>query len=87
MTEKQYEQYREIKKEIDNLKSFLLACGVKYRKTTGRFPTKLIRRGERVKMYNGCNCCEYDISPTLQKRIIATIEQYVDEKHEELNQI
>lgn len=30
MTEKQYEQYREIKKEIDNLKSFLFACGVKY---------------------------------------------------------
>lgn len=67
MTEKQYEQYREIKKEIDNLKSFLFACGVKYRKTTGRFPTKLIRRGKRVKMYNGCDCCEYDISPTLQK--------------------
>lgn len=87
MTEKQYEQYREIKKEIDNLKSFLFACGVKYRKTTGRFPTKLIRRGERVKMYNGCDCRECDISPALQKRIIATIEQYVDEKHEELNQI
>ena len=87
MTEKQYEQYRVIKKEIDNLKSFLFACGVKYRKTTGRFPTKFIRRGEKVKMYDGCGCCEYDISPTLQKRIIATIEQYVDEKHEELNQI
>ena len=56
MTEKQYEQYREIKKEIDNLKSFLFACGVKYRKTTGRFPTKLIRRGERIKMYDGCGC-------------------------------
>ena len=87
MTEKQYEQYREIKKEIDNLKSFLFDCGVKYRKTTGRFPTKLIRRGEKVKMYNGCDCRECDISPTLQKRIIATIEQYLDEKHEELNQI
>ena len=87
MTEKQYEQYGEIKKEIDNLETFLFACGVKYRKTTGRFPTKLIRRGERVKMHNGCNCRECDISPTLQKRIIATIEQYVDEKHEELNQI
>lgn len=37
--------------------------------------------------YNGCNCRECDISPTLQKRIIATIEQYLDEKHEELNQI
>lgn len=87
MTEKQYEQYGEIKKEIDNLEVFLFFCGVKYRKTTCRFPTKLIRRGEKVKMHNGCNCSECDISPTLQKRIIATIEQYVDEKHEELNQI
>lgn len=69
------------------MKSFLFACGVKYRKTTGRFPTKLIRHGEKVKMHNGCDCRECDISPTLQKRIIATIEQYLDEKHEELNQI
>ena len=87
MTEKQYEQYREIKKEIDNLKSFLFACGVKYRKTTGRFPTKLIRRGEKVKMSNGRDHCDCYISPTLQKRIIATLEQYLDEKHEEPNQI
>lgn len=87
MTEKQHKQYEEIKKEIDNLEVFLFSCGEKYRKTNGRFFTKLIKRGKRVKMYNGCNCCEYEISPTLQKRIIATIEQYVDEKHEELNQI
>lgn len=65
MTEKQYKQYEEIKKEIDNLEVFLFSCGVKYRKTTGRFPTKLIRRGEKVKMYNGCNCRECDISPPL----------------------
>ena len=41
MTEKQYKQYEEIKKEIDNLEVFLFSCGEKYRKNMVVFSRNL----------------------------------------------
>ena len=94
MTDKQFKKYKELNDKIQPIMRFLDWVGGKYSdrcvgvyefgiRPNGfkKFALKLIR-------YWG-NSLEntYEIPLELQKRIVKTIEQYVDEKQKELEEI
>lgn len=90
MTEKQYKKYTELKKEIEPLKNFLFWCGKKYRCTSvGHYQTRILKKKFCVGRV-GCGCIEnteVKLPDELQDRIIEVIENYVDEKQKELDEI
>lgn len=93
MTEEQFNRYEFISKEIKPIKDFLFWCGNKYAHWAGsqydfgivcafqRFALRMKRRSSSDKENT------YDIPWELQDRIIDVIEQYVDEKQKELEEI
>ena len=90
MTEKQYEKYRELKQEIQPLKSFLFWCGKKYHCATfNHYKMRLIKNKFHIGRV-GCVAIkdmEVKIPLELQDKIIDVIERYVDEKQKELDKI
>jgi hypothetical protein len=94
MTEKQYKRYQEIEAEIKDTKNFLGWCGNKYKSCTysGKYPfiLRILRKGFALtakKPWNSIDEATYYIPQELQERIIKVIEQYVDEKEQEKNEI
>lgn len=83
MTEKQFNEYKKISEEIKPIKEFLKFCGDKYAHWAGsqyNFALtikKPLRNGNDI----------YELPWVLQDRIIDVIEQYVDEKQKELDEI
>ena len=90
MTEIQYKQYKELQGKIEPLKDFLHWCGNKYRYNgVGQYETRILKKKFCVGRigYGAINSTEVELPLELQERIIAVIEQYVDEKQKELDEI
>ena len=92
MTEKQYKRYQEIEEEIKDTKKFLAWCGNKYHSFNGKYPfvLKMLRRGFALitqRPWSADLESTYCIPQELQQRIIEVMEQYVDEKEQEKNEI
>ena len=93
MTEAQYKKYKKLKEEISQIKNFLYWCGDKYK---NQAITKRIfsffRNEKKMLLYerDGYYPKEsntYEIPSELQERIIKVIEDYVDEKEKEMEEI
>ena len=92
MTDEQYQKYAKIKEEIEPIKDFLFWCGHKYSsRGYGGYETKLIRKKSIFSIgrvaYGGMTSMDVKIPLELQDRIIDVVEQYVDEKQKELDEI
>lgn len=93
MKKEQYEQYKKINDEIEHLKSFLMWCGKRYKdKFVGEYPFQIDAKTKKINLRSMLQFCSipdntYEISVELQNRIIETIEKYVDEKEQELQDI
>lgn len=92
MTEKQYEEYSKIKAETTELKEFLFWCGKKYKhRAASYFRARLIGRKVFIsigrKGYGSIGDTEVTLPEELQKSIIDVIEQYVDRREKELEEI
>lgn len=89
MTKEQYDKYEEIKKDLEPIKDFLFYCGNKYHeKGVFYFLTKLIiKRQFRIGTRKSMDNIEFVVPRDLHNRIIDVIEQYVDEKEKEMEEI
>ena len=90
MTREQYEKYTKINDEVKHLKNFLMWCGKKYKDTfVGKYPFQIDAKTKKFDLrsllqFSSIPDNTYEISVELQNRIIETIEKYVDEKEQEL---
>lgn len=89
MTEQQYQEYQRKKRELDPIKDFLFWCGKKYRCSLGDYDCKIIvdkmlfgRVG-----FGAIASHNFVMPKELKDRVIAVVEQYVDEKELELQNI
>ena len=93
MTKEQHEKYERLSRKIAPVKKFLFWCGDRYKeeavslycfsiKTIGRKFALMARR-------HWCSVEDntFEIPHDLQQRIVAVIEQYIDEKEKELQEI
>ena len=92
MTEKQFEEYRKTKKEVDEIKDFLGWCGKKYKfHGTSLFQTRVIGRKASIsvgrKGYGAIGNTEILLPKELQESIIDLIEQYVERREKEMEEI
>lgn len=94
MTKEQYEEYTRINDEVKCLKKFLMWCGKRHKdNSVGKYPFKIDTKTKkftlRRKWCSGSISADntYEISVELQNRIIETIENYVDEKEQRLQEI
>ena len=92
MTENQFKTYEKINNEIRSLEGLMAVCGKKYKKMEGLYPIRIMIKGinKLLLSYFGCGIIsedEYTISPALQKRIVDTIEKYIDEKKLEMENL
>lgn len=92
MTKKQYIEYTEKSKEIEEIKRFLYWCGVKYHcKCIAQYPFR-IGKAKKFNLRMERHFCEeyentYKIPDELQGKIIDVIENYVEQKEKELEDI
>ena len=90
MTEIQFKKYKELTEEIEPLKNFLFWCGKKYRcSSVGSYQTRILKKKFCVGRV-GCGAIEsteVKLPLELQSRIVDVIEQYVDEKQKEIDEI
>lgn len=92
MTERQYKRYQEIEAEIKDTKNFLGWCGNKYHSYSGKYPfiLRMFRKGFALivqRPWASHDESTYYIPRELQERIIEVMEQYIDEKEQEKNEI
>lgn len=97
MTRDDYEKYKKLNEEIENIKNFLFYCGKRYRCklffTRYLFDLLPIKGFNKYfKLRNKCGDLSdgndiYDIPRDLQERIIDVVEDYVDEKERELEEL
>lgn len=97
MTRDDYEKYKKLNEEVENIKTFLFYCGKRYRCKLffmyylfDLLPIK--RFNKHFKLRNRCGDLSdendiFDIPRDLQERIIDVIEDYVDEKERELEEL
>lgn len=86
MTDKQYKRYAEIEEELESIRLFIK--GYKHIKLPfiKLFFAKPKFRLKR-KQYSLCDAYDITVSGALQEKIIAVIEQYVDEKEKEQEEL
>lgn len=89
MTEQQYQAYQKTKRELESIKDFLFWCGNRHRKCLGEYDSKIIvdkmlfgRVG-----FGAIASHNFVMPQELRDRVIAVVEQYVDEKELELQNI
>lgn len=92
MKKEQYEKYGKLKEEIEPLKEFLSWCGDRYHcKHVSHYFCRLIIKSLKFFIgrvgYGAIGSTEIELPLELQKRIVKVIEDYVDEKEKELEQI
>lgn len=89
MTEKQFEEYTEIKKEVDKLKEFLAWCGNKYNPHCNSYRAKIIGKKKTISIAARllCSNIELQLSTKLQNAIIDVIEQYVEQREKDMEAI
>ena len=90
MTGEQFTKYQSLKKEIEPLISFLKWCGKRYKYCgIGQYPMRLIKKKFSIgrKGIGAIDDTIVELPFELQDRIIDVIEQYIDEKQNELEKI
>ena len=93
MTEEQYKKYQALTQEIKPVKEFLSWCGDKYReRAIGQYSFCIKVFGKKFSFRASRHWCSetdntFDIPFELQSRIVAVVEQYMDEKEKELEDI
>lgn len=94
MTDKQFKKYKELNDKIQPIMNFLCWVGGKYSDNSISnyefeiHPNGFKKFALKLKRYFGSSLENtYEIPLELQKRIVKTIEQYVDEKQKELEEI
>ena len=91
MTVQQYEEYKAKMNRLEPVKVFLFWCGERYRgKSVSKhhFRIKTIKQSFLLHIHSYLvESYDYEIPEDLQERIVKTIEEYVDEKERELEQI
>ena len=93
MTEEQYKKYGNLYSELQPVKRFLEWCGDRYKDhSTSKFRFSLITKVNNfflLKKWEMFSKSEntYEIPEDLQKRIVAVIEDWVEEKENELKSI
>ena len=89
MTEQQYQEYQRKKRELDPIKDFLFWCGNRHRKCLGEYDSKIIVEKMLFGMigFGAISSKEFVMPKELRDRVIAVVEQYVDEKELELQSI
>ena len=92
MTKERYEKYAEIKSEVDKIKDFLSWCGQKHRCSgIGQYPTRVIGRKVFISVgragFGPISNTEIVLPQELQEGIINLIEQYVERREKEMEEI
>ena len=93
MTKEQYAEYTRINDEVKCLKKFLMWCGKRYKdKSVSKYPFVIDTKTKKFnlrRMWFSSSISDntYEISVELQNRIIETIEDYVNEKEQRLQEI
>lgn len=93
MTKQQYELYDKKKKQLEPVKKFLQWCGNRYHdKAVSKYSFSLRtieKRFHLMRLWSSFDKEEntFTIPFDLQERIVAVIEDYVDEKEKEMEQI
>ena len=93
MTEEQYKKYQALTQEIKPVKEFLSWCGDRYReRAIGQYSFRIKVFGKKLSFRASRHWCSetdntFDIPFELQSRIVAVVEQYMDEKEKELEDI
>ena len=93
MTNEQYEKYKSLSEELVPVKQFLNFCGDKYHNGCyGWYKFKILTKLKEFFMFAETNWGSmeersYRMPKELQQRIVKVIEEYVDEKEEELKKI
>lgn len=93
MTEEQYKKYGNMYSELQPVKTFLEWCGDRYKnQVTRKFDFKIIAKAKNLFLYRkfyAANIEEntYEIPEDLQKRIVIVIEDWVEEKENEMKNI
>lgn len=92
MTKEQVEKYRKIEDEIRPLKEYMKFCGERFRKYTNCNPWKMrLRRLGKVIRLSGRGLpeCYTDIAipKELQIEIVAVIENYIERREKEMEEL
>ena len=89
MTKEQYNKYKQIEAELEPIIDFLFYCGNKYHEKGVRYflSRLIIKRQFRIGTRKNMDNNEFDVPRDLHDKIIDIIEQYVDEKEKEMQEI
>ena len=91
MTREQYKKYDKILEELRPVKRFLNWCGDRYKdKSVSKYRFRIITKAKQFFLYKDIYFArdkEVEIPKDLQKRIVEVIEDWVDEKEQELKNI
>lgn len=92
MTNEQYEKYKYLSEEIAPVKQFLSFCGNKYHTSCGKYSFRILTKLKDSFLTANTNWGSveehsYKMPKELQQRIVKVIEEYVNEKEEELKRI
>lgn len=91
MTKEQYKKYDKIQEELRPVKWFLNWCGDRYKdKSVSKYRFRIITKVKQFFLYKDIYFArdkEIEIPKDLQKRIVEVIEDWVDEKEQELKNI
>ena len=87
----QYKKYDKIQEELRPVKWFLNWCGDRYKdKSVSKYRFRIITKAKQFFLYKDIYFArdkEVEIPKDLQKRIVEVIEDWVDEKEQELKNI
>lgn len=91
MTEKQYKEYDKITEELKPVKGFLYWCGDRYREAT-KHKFHMFTKAKHFFLDKKIYSCWEDedtieLPEDLQRRVVKTIEDWVEEKEQELEKI
>lgn len=89
MTKEQYNKYNQIETELKPIKDFLFYCGNKYHEKGAFYSLSklIIKRQFRIGTRKNMEDIEFVVLRDLHNRIIDVIEQYVEEKEKEMQEI
>ena len=93
MTKEQFELYKKIENEIEDIKKFLFWCGKRHHvEYVPKFRFDFLAKGKELFLHMNSSLSKseentFNIPIELQERIIEVVENYLDEKEEELRKI
>ena len=93
MTREQHEKYERLSEKIEPVKNFLFWCGERYHEdAVTKYPFSIKTIGRRFSLMARRHWLTvenntFELPHDLQQRIVSVIEQYIDEKEKELQEI